>query len=208
MTAKRKPLLTKRAAMFLWLPMVSAAAIVANQIWFNVGYQFGEVAKTLHVTGSSGFPLLNVAVWGGFICLFGVLISSGRVAAVVSAIGAVASAATLTNLLTANLSLATTSLFQQVSKLSGIAGDRKLTPAGTSVSDGWTAYKFDTGLVYVFAAVTLALLVIQLLVAISASGWPQRVKADRYAKPASVTAGKTKISTSKDDSISLWDSQR
>lgn len=208
MTAARKPLLTKRAALLLWLPAVSTAAIVANQIWFTVGYQFGEVTKTLHVTGSSGDPMLNVAVWGGFISLFGVLVSSGRVAAFLSAIGAIASAATLANVLTANYSLATASLFQQVSKLSGIAGDRQLTSLGTSVSDGWAAYTFAAVLVYAFAAVTFALLATQLLVAISASRWPKRVKADRYTKPALVTAAKAKTSTSNDDSISLWDSQR
>ena len=213
MRQTRKPLLTKRQSLLIWIPLLIAAATVANQTWFKIGFQFGEVSKNLNVTGTGGLPLLNLAIWGGWLGVVGVLISTGRVAVVFASLGTVTTLASAVALLTSNLNQATTPLFMQVSKLSGIAGDHQLGANGVSVSDGWTSYEFDSRFVIAFFALLVALLLVQIAILASALRWPKRLKADRYAKPgtnpkAASASSTTGTVANKDDAISLWDSQR
>ena len=215
MTAKvRVTKFGKRQTLATWFVLAAIAAIVGSQNWFSVEYEFGSTTKEFVSVGTVAIPLLNLAIWGGFITLFGVLFSQRVVSSVIAALGSIASIITAINLLPQLGGTPPQALFEAVSKLSGITGDHVLSQNGTSTTDGWISYAADRNLVLAFVAISIVLAVLQGATAALALRWPRRSKADRYAtqtatiQSSSAPSKKNASTASKDDAISLWDSQR
>ena len=213
-TKARVSKLGKRQALTVWLLLSTVAAIVGSQNWFEVEYEFGATTKQLLSTGTTALPILNLAIWGGFITLAGVLFSQRIVSSIIAALGSVASVATALSALPQLGNTPPEGLFAAVAKLSGLNGDHDLAPNGTSATDGWVSYSANQNFVAGFVVVVLVLALVQAATAALAVRWPKRIKADRYAAQTStskVSSGGGKNSSAasaKDDAISLWDSQR
>jgi len=204
----------KRQTLSVWLVLSIVAASIGAQNWFAVEYEFGSTTKQLVSVGATAIPMLNLAIWGGFITLFGVLFSQRIASSIIAALGSIASVATALNILPQLGNTPPQALFAAVSKLSGITGDHIVGPNGVSTTDGWISYKADHSFVLAFIIVALVLALLQAATASLALRWPKRVKTDRYAAQStkaqrpSEASGKAAGSPSKDDAISLWDSQR
>jgi hypothetical protein len=204
----------KRQTLSVWFILSIVAASIGSQNWFAVEYEFGSTTKQLVSVGTTAIPMLNLAIWGGFIALFGVLFSQRLASSIIASLGSVASVATALNLVPQLGNTPPQALFAAVSKLSGITGDHIVGPNGVSTTDGWVSYKADHNFVLAFIIVTMLLALLQAATASLALRWPKRVKADRYAaqgskaKRAGDASGKGAGSPTKDDAISLWDSQR
>jgi hypothetical protein len=212
----------KRQTLTVWLILCIVAASIGSQNWFAVEYEFGSTTKLLVSVGTSAIPMLNLAIWGGFITLFGVLFSQRIASSIIAALGSIASVATALNLLPQLGNRPPQALFAAVSKLSGITGDHIVGANGVSTTDGWISYKAEHNFVLAFIIVAMLLALLQAATASLALRWPKRVKTDRYASQSTKSkrasdasaGGSTKGSNkgsgaaSKDDAISLWDSQR
>jgi len=213
-TKPRVSKLGKRQALTVWLLLSTVAAIIGSQNWFAVEYEFGATTKQLLSTGTTALPILNLAIWGGFITLAGVLFSQRIVSSIIAALGSVASVTTALTVLPQLGNTPPDGLFAAVAKLSGLNGDHVLAPNGTSATDGWVSYSANQNFVAGLIVVVLILAVVQAATVALALRWPKRVKADRYAaqKPTTKASGggtqKSSAASSKDDAISLWDSQR
>lgn len=204
----------KRQTLTVWLVLSIVAASIGAQNWFAVEYEFGSTTKQFVSVGTNAIPMLNLAIWGGFITLFGVLFSQRISSSIIAALGSIASVATALNILPQLGNTPPQALFAAVSKLSGITGDHIVSPNGVSTTDGWISYKADHNFVLAFIIVAVVLAVLQAATASLALRWPKRVKTDRYAaqttkaQRASDASSKSAGAPSKDDAISLWDSQR
>jgi len=200
-------LLTSRRFIFsLWALLALAALIVANQTWYWVSYLFGETTKSLSATGASAWPVVNGASWFWLIGLAAMLFTRNRVRSVFAAILALVTATELVAFFSMIGVGVSPTLNSQVEKASGLAGG-----TGGGLSSAITVANANQAMPKLFLGLAILLLMLQAVAVWASLSWKTTGKADRYAKPHKPGKSAQKAASgeqTKDDAISLWDSQR
>ena len=200
-------MLTSRRFIFsLWALLALAALILANQTWYWVSYLFGETTKRLSATGASAWPVVNGASWFWLIGLAAMIFTRNRVRTVFAAILTMVTATEIFGFFGMIGVGVSPTLNSQIEKASGLAGG-----SGGGLSSAITLATSNQVMPKLFLALAIALLALQTLSVWASLNWKSTGRADKYAKPQKPGKPGQKAASgeqTKDDAISLWDSQR
>lgn len=215
-----RSLASKRSLVWLGLLNVALLAGAASLPWYWVMFAAGGVEKQLTLSGFTALPLVSAQVSLGALLILGVMLSRGPMRTVLAWLGAAlsalitfANAAVVFNDIASGGANIPPKLNTMIEKASGLAGGGL---GGSSVAIEESSSSGTFGLIFVLLSVTLIGLLV--VMALKSRSWTANEKTDKYSRTIKAAkADKTSKSAkskgetaaeSKDDNISLWDSQR
>lgn len=207
---------SRRNLLVIWMVLLAAATLVANQNWYKVHYVFGAQPKTLESTGVAAWPLVSgaLSLWG--IGLLATLLLRGWLRTAIVAMVSLVTVPALLSLSGAFRQALPPTLAGQVERATGIAG-------GVAGSANEAILSVTSSpLAEVFLLVGIANFVVLISVAIASIGWARTRSPDKYQRASQqnkqdsedgIAESKTESELvtevpGNSDSIALWDSQR
>lgn len=218
--SSKRSLDSKRSLIWLGLLTVALLAGAASLPWYWVMFAAGGVEKQLELSGFAALPLVSAQISLGALSVLGVMLSRGLMRTILAWFAAaLALNLSFVNALVVFNDIASgganipPKLNTMIEKASGLAGGGL---GGSSVAIEESSSSGTFGLLFVLLSMILVALLV--LMAIKSRSWSATEKTDKYSRADNATkAAKTSKSTkskgetlaeSKDDNISLWDSQR
>ena len=218
--SSKRSLASKRSLVWLGLLNVALLAGAASLPWYWVMFAAGGVEKQLTLSGFAALPLVSAQFSLGALLILGVMLSRGLMRTILAWLGAAlalnlafANALVVINDIASGGNNIPPKLNTMIEKASGLAGGGL---GGSSVAIEESSSSGTFGLLFVLLSVTLVVLLV--LMAIKSPSWSTTEKADKYSRASNAAkaaksskSAKSKAETtaeSKDDNISLWDSQR